>query len=149
MIWRSSVVTSSLGRIGGGGRSSGTVFQIPDRTKFYCLVTERAKNVAAGETMQIDLPETTKEIYEYTAPTGAKHSVRVIKENRKAAVKTLTQDEFVARLRAGETWLLPKAEMVDCNDCFGDGKLSGLQNDAKCRSCDGTGSVTVDFLVKW
>jgi hypothetical protein len=136
MCWRYSV-------------ASGSAYQVPNRDKTYGLVTSNPKNVVDGETVEVNASEETDEIYEYTSTSGAKRSVRIIKEQGKQDKKVLAKDEFVKKLREGETWLLPGGIQQKCGDCFGDGELSSMQKYAQCKSCKGTGSVAVDYLVKW
>jgi hypothetical protein len=68
---------------------------------------------------------------------------------RAEAATTLTKEAFVARLKAGETWLLPAFGKKSCFECGGDGKLSAMQKNAKCPDCKGKGFFPEDWLIRW
>lgn len=149
MTWKYSSVASSSGSVGGGGGSYSTAWQEPVPGKVFLLETEDEQNVADGEVLKGISVVESDEVFEYTTAAGAKASVRILKPEARKAEEPLTREQWIARLKAGETWVLPAFSVADCRDCFGKGKLGSLQNNATCTSCEGVGTVTTDCLVKW
>lgn len=149
MKWSGGTVTSSLGSVGGGGGSYSYGGYVPDRSKTYLLETKTDRNVADGEKLTDIISAQSDEIFGYTATTGAKKSVRIIRELKSDEQSLLTKEQFVERLKTGETWLLRGFKKEKCLDCFGDGKLSALQGGGTCKSCRGSGDIKTNYLVKW
>ena len=149
MEWSGGSISSSLGSVGGGGGSASYGSYVPDRSKLYCIITKEDKNTVDGEELEKILTIESEEIYEYTAAIGAKQSVRVLKEIKDTELKLMTQEEFVQRLKGGETWTLRRHEEKKCNPCFGAGKLGSLQGGGTCKECKGKGIISNDVLVKW
>lgn len=100
-----------------------------------------------GESIRNLYLKSTEQTYSYTNSLGAKATVRVLVDAEKP--EYMTQDEFIKRLKAGETWRLYRFTTAECRACFGDGKKSKLQGGGSCEDCEGKGSSTKDLLVKW
>ncbi len=142
----SRVVSSSSSSYGGGGGSYTYNYSQPDRSTLYWLVTESPWNAVGGETISGIFAIKTGNVRTYTTALGAQKSVKELVEIQPPL---LSRDEFVSRLRAGEEWTLESYRLEPCSRCFGDGKLSDLQGNARCPDCRGKGKVQVDLIVKW
>lgn len=86
---------------------------------------------------------------EYRTITGANANIRILQEFIPEQPILFSQEEFVKRLKDGETWDLKGALNVPCAPCFGDGKKSNLQGGEKCMDCNGKGFLIKDVIVKW
>ena len=118
--------------------------------KLYYLETLEPKNVVDDEVLKVRAVLTDK-TYSYNTVSGAKKTIRVMQEvkikQEDLVIKELTQDEFVKRLKRGETWRLPKFIPKKCSRCVGKGRIIG-QN-SRCGVCGGRGGVYLDCIVKW
>lgn len=139
-------VGDSSQRMGGGGNIV-TVPRIIIGSKTYLLKTRETINAVDGEFIRDIYTRDTGKIYSYTAVDGGKASVRIFEMITPPPL--LSQDKFVERLKAGESWKLPGFKTESCQRCFGDGKLSALKNYADCPDCDAKGGSTPDVLVIW
>lgn len=81
--------------------------------------------------------------------TLAEGTIRVIEQAALADKVDFTKEKFVEMLKAGKTWTLTDFEKLDCRRCFGDGKLSVTEKEARCPECNGRGGSKVDYVVKW
>lgn len=75
-------------------------------------------------------------------------TVRVLKEVAGKPVPLFTKDEFVRRLKEGETWDLREFETQKCETCGGDGFTGEEETEEECPDCE-EGKIFVDFTVKW
>jgi len=60
-----------------------------------------------------------------------------------------TQEEFVERLKAGETFAVRILDPKGCATCNGDGQMTSLQGGGNCKSCQGTGEILQTYTLKW
>ena len=60
-----------------------------------------------------------------------------------------SKEQFIQKLKGGHTWTLPKFAELECKVCFGDGKLTGLRDNATCQECGGKGTYIQDWVIKW
>jgi len=104
--------------------------------------------LADGETFLKPI-EQTPETFEYTTTLGAKATVRVCRiagtGNQHAP---LPMEQFVARLRAGETFPLTVTQVTTvCDFCRGAKVIKGVE----CRKCEGKGGATIErnLTVRW
>ena len=142
----SRVIGSGLSSVGGGGGSYVTSSEVTDRSKIYYLVTLKPKSIADGDKLEsIWIIETTK-MKSYTDTRGAKRTVRIMEE---VVPVDLSQQDFVKRLKSGESWLLKGFSKKRCKNCFGDGELGAMKKYAKCPDCRGKGSRSVDYRIQW
>lgn len=74
-----------------------------------------------------------------------------IKEIVEKSMKGITysKNDFVNDLKLGRVFTLDNYEMKKCINCFGSGKLSKLRDNADCNICDGIGTITITYIVKW
>jgi len=144
---RVHVIGDSASRMGGGGNVVANEYEEPVISLVYLLNTSSELELADGEFIrQIYAPE-TGETHAYNSVDGSKKTVRVLRQT--APPPLMTQDEFVAKLKLGRSWTLKDFRNVSCSQCFGDGKLSALQNHARCPDCKGKGGVMMDIVVVW
>jgi len=61
----------------------------------------------------------------------------------------MTKENFISNPKAGMAYEVTLTAKGACTNCFGDGKLSALQNNAECSVCHGTGEAAVRWVVKW
>ena len=59
---------------------------------------------------------------------GEDVKVRVLQEVKSDPLPTLTKEEFVKRLKAGETWTLVEFAEAKCQKCGGDGRVGELEH---------------------
>lgn len=117
-----------------------------DLTKLYWLKLSTPRGFVSNDTITGIFTESTGSIRTYETALGSSKSVREYQEIEPAM---LTQDEFVSLLRMGRTWTLRIYRFEKCSRCFGDGKLSALQGNARCPDCHGRGIISIDLLVCW
>lgn len=60
-----------------------------------------------------------------------------------------TEEEFVERLKAGESFTVRILDPNGCASCNGDGKMSTLQGGGNCETCQGTGESLQTYILKW
>ncbi len=121
--------------------------------------------VGGWETVRLDLPksslvyadgetflwpiETTGAMFQYTTALGAKATIKVCRiVGTGAEYDRLTMEEFVSKLKAGETWEIAIDQVTtQCKFCRGAKELNG----GVCRQCDGKGGETIrrHFRVRW
>lgn len=117
-----------------------------------CLHLDAATGEVDGEWIHGITCQTTDETFEYTTVLGAQRTVRIVRPiDEPAAHVAMTKDDFVKRLKRGETFYLPDYEKVSCGKCVGDGKLSALAGNGypECPDCAGKGHAIKGLLVKW
>lgn len=150
MVYRTrtkySTTASSMASIGGGGRTNGTSREVTDHSKIYFLVLSEPKDYADGDRLKDIFAVDNSKTKSYTNTLEATQTVMVLNE---VTPVDLSQDEFVEKLKKGESWLLKRFKEKSCTFCFGDGKLSASTNYAKCPDCNGKGSTLLDCVIKW
>jgi hypothetical protein len=145
---RKEVVTGSV--VSGGKVVYLTKWET-DHDQIYCYKPCAALNVVDDEKIgSLDL-EVTDESYAYTTSSGAKKTVRILTDRKQeeGGEELFSKEEFVARLKGGETWTLKNYSEKNCHSCLGDGVLSGSEKNASCPACKGNGVLAEDLLVKW
>ena len=145
-VTRYRTIASRSASIGGGGGAYTTSSEVTDRSKLYYLVTLKANDIADGERLKSICVIETSKMKSYTDTRGAKRTVRILEE---ITPVDLSQQDFVKRLKGGESWVLKRFREKRCKNCFGDGKLNAMKNYAKCPDCKGKGATVVDCIVKW
>jgi len=90
----------------------------------------------------------TEDTKSFRDESGKTITVRVLKEVPPKPVEAFTKDEFVRRLKDGETWTLVEFEERKCKICGGDGMIEKPEEFVECGDCF-DGKVSVDYLVKW
>jgi hypothetical protein len=141
-----NTIASSMARMGGGGGSYTTSHEVAERSTIYFLVTLEPKNYVDGEIIKGFFTVKSDATKSYMNTVGATKTVAVLDE---VIPQPLTQDEFVERLKNGDTWLLKNYKKKKCHGCFGKGKLGALKNYATCPDCNGKGAFMLDCVVKW
>lgn len=100
--------------------------------------------------------EDTGKIYEYIAILGNKKSVRLYREQEQKAPPIMTIQDFVARLKKGESFIIQiDGRKIPCRVCGGTGKVT--DNSSKesrkilCDTCDGSGGShsSAQYRVLW
>lgn len=136
---------SALGQITGGGSS---VVPAGDWETIRLDLPKESARLADGAKFLKPIEETPK-TFEYTTTLGAKATVRVCRiAGTGEEFAPLTMDQFVARLRAGETWSLTVTQVTTpCGFCRG----AKVVNGAACPKCEGKGGDTIDrnLMVRW
>lgn len=92
--------------------------------------------------------ELTGKTKEFRTESGETVTVRVLKEVKSEPKPAFTKDEFVERLKAGETWSLMDFEERKCLACNGKGMIGEPDELEECSDCE-FGKITVDYIVKW
>jgi hypothetical protein len=114
----------------------------------YWLILENPQDLADDSGIVIHGCE-DKRTKEYISVLGAKKTVGVVREIKFSEPKAMAKEEFSERLKKGETWTLKEFSVKPCAVCFGDGKLSVLNDYSICHDCNGNGEFKNDLLVKW
>ena len=114
----------------------------------YWLILLEPRSIADDEQILLNCIK-SNETKEYASVLGANKTVKVLREIEAREPKIMTREEFIDRLKSGVSWTLKGFVEKSCNECFGDGKLSVMQNYARCGDCQGLGNITMDLLVKW
>lgn len=139
------VVASGMARIGGGGGSATpTTYEETDYTTAFWLITSSPHNIADGEVLRGVVATITEE-----TKSDAGSTYRVLRDTPAVPVAAFTKENFVFRLKAGQTWNLKNFESQKCPTCGGDGKLSAMQKNGACPDCRGKGAFPVDLTVRW
>ena len=119
---------------------------------FYLETTE-PHNLTDGSFLDQIWYSVSDETKSYINPLGVKKTVKVFKE---AIPKEISQKEFVARLKAGETWTFTHYSKQRCDTCRGEGKIRPKKRKIgvefkRCPECRSKGSVTSPqkWTVKW
>ena len=92
--------------------------------------------------------ELTGKTKSFRTESGGTITVRVMKEVKSKPLPAFTKDQFVLRLKAGETWNLTDFEEQKCQACNGKGMIGELEGLEECSDCE-LGKITVDYIVKW
>lgn len=136
---------SAISRITGSGSS---IVPAGDWETIRLDLPNDSNRLADGEKFLKPIEE-TPETFEYTTTLGAKATVRVCRiagtGNQHAP---LTMEQFVARLRAGETFTLTVTQVTTvCDFCRGAKVING----GECRKCEGKGGATIErnLTVRW
>lgn len=135
-------VADSSQRLGTGGNARSIGYLSADTSNRYYLVLLSAKNMAEGErdtTIPIRKTDET-----FTTSWGG--SYRKIEE---VPGDLISREEFVARLRSGETFTIENFEEQKCTKCHGFGHLGFLSGEKDCPECGDSGKVWVNCLVVW
>ena len=114
----------------------------------YWLYTDETYNVVDDEILKLTV-KITHETKKHTTVRGASRTVRVMREAEHIPFVNFTQEDFIRRLKEGDSWVLKQFREKRCENCFGDGKLNALKNYAKCHDCKGKGDTVIDCVVKW
>jgi hypothetical protein len=61
----------------------------------------------------------------------------------------LSREEFVARVKAGQSFKVTRIEPEACQPCFGRGILTGLRGGGLCPACHGSGACRVTYTLCW
>jgi hypothetical protein len=141
-----NTVSSGMSSIGGGGGGYTTSSEVTDRSKIYYLVIREVGNHADGDRLEGMFTVDAAKTKTYTNTLGAAQTVTVLEE---VVPVELSQEDFVARLKKGESWVLKNFRKKSCGGCFGDGKLNAMKNYARCPDCKGEGYAMLDCVVKW
>ncbi len=147
--WKNVTWGGSSNRLGMGGNTNTHRSLVVDRTKLYFLTTNSPLDLVTGESSSDIITYETGEIkdkHDNEALAGY-GGVRVLKEA--ASLPAITKEDFVARLKLGESWTLPNYKTVDCRKCMGRGDMGKLRGNAKCTDCRATGKAPVDYIVVW
>ncbi len=137
-------IADSSARVGGGGGSAGYVTESVDYSTMVWLTTNQPHKVADDELLtDIGVIESDN------IKKRGGSSYRQLIEAPENETSAFTKEQFIAALKEGKTWRLEKFGTKDCENCFGKGHADALRKYAKCLICDGTGKITVDYLVKW
>lgn len=104
-----------------------------------------------GEELNIQVVK-TGQVHQYVSVLGAKKTVEVIK---KSVDEMMSKDEFLRRLKNGETFTLPlKTGERGCPNCYGRGRTGGWLNGPPaitCEKCGGRKKIPIikKFRVRW
>lgn len=89
-------------------------------------------------------------VYDFGTVGGFTRRVPLFKEALPVANPDApTRGEFVAALKAGESFTVVTMDEKGCPRCFGDGLLGALDKNAQCPDCGGTGETVVTWVMKW
>ena len=143
---RYRTIASGLSSVGGGGGAYTTSSEVTDYSKLYYLATIKPQNLADGDRIKSIWIINTSKTKSYTDTKGSKRTVRILHE---IIPVDLSQQDFIKRLKGGESWVLKQFRVNKCHKCFGDGKLSALRKYAKCPDCKGKGDTSFDCIVMW
>ena len=147
-VTKTNVVSSSMASIAGGGNVRSNSYLSLERTKVSYLKYNRGLDAVDGEKVKDLSVVLTKEIETYATAVGSMKSVRVYKEALNER-NIFSREEFVEKLRAGETWVIRSYLAEECFPCKGTGRLNQFNGGGRCDKCKGKGDLTKDLLVKW
>ena len=126
------------------------VYRVRAGERTYLLEIPTEKKYADGEFVDVDA-RPTGEVYSYTSVTGAKITIPVAE-----IPERMTKEEFLTRLKTGDSFEITVYTEPVCNVCKGRGKVFNASKRAlakaeksKCKSCDGTGKTPVHLEVVW
>lgn len=126
------------------------VYRVRAGERTYLLEIPTEKKYADGEFVAVDA-RPTGEVYSYTSVTGAKITIPVAE-----IPERMTKEEFLTRLKTGDSFEITVYTEPVCNVCKGRGKVFNASKRAlakaeksKCKSCDGTGKTPVHLEVVW
>lgn len=135
------------------GAATATASFRAGKSQVFLLKTQQPLNAVDGEWIRGITVNDTGAVHTYTATLGNLKSVRILTEDAPLnSQHTFTQEEFVDRLRNGETWTLKNFEEEDCRVCFGRGELSTFKGGGACPQCGDTahkGKGFIDYLIRW
>jgi hypothetical protein len=136
---------SAISRITGSGSS---IVPAGDWETIRLDLPKESARVADGEKFLKPIEE-APETFEYTTALGAKATVRVCRiAGTGSQHAPLTMEQFVALLRAGETFPLTVTQVTTvCDFCRGAKVING----GECRKCEGKGGATIErnLTVRW
>jgi hypothetical protein len=113
----------------------------------YWFIALKPKDLNNRDRLKTDA-EFTGNTKSFRTESGETITVRVMKEVKSKPVPAFTKDEFVQRLKAGETWNLTDFEERKCQACNGKGMIGAPAELEECSDCE-FGKITVDYIVKW
>ena len=140
----------------GGGSRRYTVRQRISPTEFlvnsggnedYWFIALKGEAWDSREQIRADT-ELTDATRTFLNESGETVKVRVLKQVKSKPPPEFTKEEFVQRLKDGQTWVLVDFEKRKCEHCEGDGKVeteSGIENCDECTE----GMVSIDYVVEW
>lgn len=89
-------------------------------------------------------------VYDFTTVAGSTRRVELFKEAvAKEDEEAPEKEEFVERLKAGETFTVRTINPTGCAKCFGDGKLGASEKYEVCLDCGGSGEAITTWTIKW
>ena len=139
-----------------GGSRTFTVKQVISPTSFvinaggnsdYWLIPLERQEWSNRDRIKIDA-EFTGDTKAFRDESGKDISFRVLKQVKSKPAPELTQEEFVQRLKDGETWTLMHFEERKCPDCKGEGMIRKPDEFIECEECY-EGKLTIDYVVEW
>lgn len=138
-------VASAMSRITGSGSS---IVPAGDWETIRLDLPKESPRLADGEKFLKPI-EATAGTFEYTNTLGAKATVKVCRiAGTGEEYAPLTMEQFIARLRAGETFPLTVTQVTTvCDFCRGAKVING----GECRKCEGKGGATIErnLTVRW
>lgn len=136
---------SAMSRLTGSGSS---IVPAGDWEIIRLDLPKNSNRLADGEKFLKPI-EATAGTFEYTNTLGAKATVKVCRiAGTGDEYAPLSMEQFVTRLRAGETWSLTVTQVTtQCGFCRGAKVING----GECRKCEGKGGDTIDrsLTVSW
>lgn len=109
---------------------------------------EGSKPLADGEKF-LKVIEETGETFQYMNTLGAKATVKVCRlAGTGSEYAPLSMEDFVTRLKAGETWTVNVTQVTNaCGFCRG----AKVVNGATCRQCKGIGGDAIQrtITIRW
>lgn len=113
----------------------------------YWLIPLERQEWSNRERIKIDA-EFTGDTKTFRDESGKDISFRVLKQVESKPAPEFTKEEFVERLKDGETWTLMHFEQRTCPNCKGKAMIRTEDEYIECGECH-EGKLSIDYVVEW